>query len=56
MTQIIHTSPRQLNTKCFMQLLQTVAIENGYRSTLFSCGKENLYTTKNRLRINKQLG
>ncbi len=55
MKHIIHTSPRQLNTKCFMQLLQDVAIERGNHTQWFSCGNDNLYRTKNRLRINKQL-
>ena len=56
MKHIINTSPRQLNTKLFMQLLQEVAIDKSNNATPFSCGNENLYRTKNRLRINKQLG
>jgi hypothetical protein len=53
MTQTIYTSPRPLNTKYFMQLLQDMTIEIGNHTHLFSCENEYANRNKKRLRKNK---
>lgn len=56
MKQLLYTSPRHLNTQCFMQLLQNVALRNGNSPANFGDDNKSCSCNKSRLKLNKRLG